>query len=87
MITWRPHGGGGFEESLKKSVSFQTEEDMKNYMSKYFNNTFLPQDIVIDKKSINDERIGWSNTHYVCVKKFMGKKYTIPQCFAYVNIT
>lgn len=94
MVIYRPHRGG-LAESMAEAQEFETEEEMKQYIydfhKKYFldlgypNAPFEIEDIVIDKEnSHEDDRIGWHNTMYVCVKRYGNedyiKKYGTPQC-------
>ena len=67
-------------------------EKMKEYIVELWNRKwhgsqklFTTDDIVINKESaVNDDRIGWEDSMYVCVKR-MGsedyiKEYGVPQC-------
>lgn len=94
MIIYRPHRNG-LAESLAEAKEFETEEEMKEYIFNYHKNFFNSigrddapfdiGDIVIDKSnSYKDDRCGWNDTMYVCVKRY-GKdifmeKYGTPQC-------
>lgn len=48
------------------------------------NPLFGLDDIVIDDEAIDDERCGWHDTRYVCVKRYGNEnymqKYGCPQC-------
>lgn len=94
MIVYRPHRGT-LSEALAKTKEFETEEEMKVYIyqyhKKYFEEigfSYAPfeiDDIVIDKSDVyDDERCGWHNTMYVCVKRYGSEdyieKYGCPQC-------
>ena len=78
------HHRGSLEESIKTLREFKTEEEMKQYISNEWGGAVKEEDIVIDKDTGEDKRIGWKNTHYVCVNKINGidyiKKYGSPQC-------
>ena len=80
----------------KKSIIGYTHPDdvekMKEYIVELWNRKwhgsqklFTTDDIVINKESaVNDDRIGWEDSMYVCVKR-MGsedyiKEYGVPQC-------
>lgn len=91
MIIFRPHRGG-LAESMAEAKEFNTVEEMKEHIVKLWHegwggpkDLFTADDIVIDESSVvNDNRIGWEDAMYVCVKK-MGdedymKKYGTPQC-------
>ena len=93
MVIYRPHRGG-LSESLALAKEFETFEDMKKYIYQTEWDNFvdigLPapfeiEDIVIDEsKKRDDERCGWHDTMYVCVKRFGDedymKEYGTPQC-------
>lgn len=94
MIIYRPHRGA-LAEAMAEAKEFETEEEMKRYIyadhKAYFaelgrlNAPFEIDDIVIDKEDAHeDERIGWHDTMYVCVKRYGDKDYIklygTPQC-------
>ncbi|MCI8795364.1 MAG: hypothetical protein HFG89_00720 [Dorea sp.] len=93
MIIYRPHRGG-LKESLAEAREFETTEQMKAYIYEDWKEfyekiahksaPFEIDDIVIDEKSVDDERCGWHDSRHVCVKR-MGKEnymelYGCPQC-------
>jgi hypothetical protein len=94
MFIYRPHRGG-LQESIAESKEFETEEEMKDFIFNYHKEYFFSlgykqppfdiDDIVINKeRKANDERCGWHDTMYVCVKRYGNKnyieKYGCPQC-------
>jgi len=92
MFIFRPHRMGmDIGEAMEKAKEFNTVDEMKEYIVKLWQGgsgsptLFTVDDIVIDEKSaVNDSRIGWEDSMYVCVKR-MGdedyiKKYGTPQC-------
>ena len=91
MIIFRPNRGM-LDEAMAESKEFDTVEEMKEHIVKLWHEgwdgpeeLFTVDDIVINEKSaVKDDRIGWEDSMYVCVKR-MGKtdymkKYGIPQC-------
>lgn len=88
MVIYRPQRGR-LDEAMKEAKEFKTEQEMKEYIinewnTYWNNNSFDIDDIVICDPPTNDDRNGWRDTRYVCVKR-MGKedyiaKYGIPQC-------
>lgn len=85
MIIYRPYGGG-LAESLAESKEFEAEEEMKQYIFEHYK-SLLPglvpfeiEDIVIDGESVDDDRCGWHDTRYVCVKRMGDEIYDCPQC-------
>lgn len=94
MIIYRPHRGG-LAEAMQEAKEFNTEEEMKQYIYEeywgYFKSlgySYAPfgiEDIVINKDTTgNDDRIGWRDSTYVCVKRYGDEnymdKYGYPQC-------
>lgn len=93
MIIFRPHClGMDCFEAMSKAKEFNSVEEMKAYIVESWHEgwggpkeLFTVDDIVIDEKSaVNDERIGWEDSMYVCVKR-MGdedyiQKHGTPQC-------
>lgn len=91
MIIFRPNRRM-LDEAMAEAKKFDTVEEMKEHIVKVWHEgwdgpeeLFTVDDIVIDEKSaVKDDRIGWEDSMYVCVKQ-MGKtdyikKYGIPQC-------
>ena len=89
MIIYRPHRGR-LDKALAEAKEFQTEEEMKQYIFEYYNNllpglvAFQTDDIVIDEETVDDDRCGWHDTKYVCVKRLWDEdymeKYGCAQC-------
>ena len=90
MIKYRPHLGS-LEESMREEREFETYEDMKRHVLREHAiwNTdevtmFDLDDIVICDSLGDDDRIGWKNVRYVCVKRYGSddymKLYGCPQC-------
>lgn len=94
MIIYRPHLGG-LAESMAEAKEFETEAEMKQciyeYHWGYFKSlgySYAPfeiDDIVINEEiAIDDDRTGWHDTMYVCVKRYgkenYVKNYGTPQC-------
>jgi len=83
MIIYRPHKGS-LVDAMAEAKEFNNEQEMKEYIVKYWDNYLSLDDIVIDDNPINDDRIGWKDTRYVCTKRLgeddYMKKYGYPQC-------
>jgi hypothetical protein len=71
---------------MKEVVEFSSMEELKTHVVSLNHNAFSKDDIVIDEREIDDNRIGWHHTHYVCVKRYGSKKYDYPQCVGMVNL-
>lgn len=91
MIIFRPHRSS-LDETMKEAKEFDDVEKMKEYIVELWNRKwhgsqklFTTDDIVINKESaVNDDRIEWEDSMYVCVKR-MGsedyiKEYGVLQC-------
>lgn len=90
---------GNLEESMKGAVTFNSEKMMKEFIVNNHNEYMdtigcnaiethiTVNDVVIDDKVTNDDRIGWEDTRYVCLKKGYGKdymkEYGCPQAIGY----
>lgn len=87
MIIFRPHRGS-LDEAMAEAKEFNTVEEMKEHIVKIWHDgwggsreLFTVDDIVINERSaVNDDRIGWEDSMYVCVKRMGNKEYGVPQC-------
>lgn len=89
MIIFRPHRGS-LADSLEEAREFDTVGEMKKYIvddwKKHFDliglksEPFGLDDIVIDEESVDDDRCGWHDCRYVCIKRLGKEIYDIPQC-------
>ena len=73
MLIYRPHRSS-LAEAMKEAKTFNSFEDIKNYVANEWNNLWgyqilNPDNIVLDEESHDDDRIGWKDVHYLCVKK------------------
>lgn len=91
MIIYRPHRGS-LEDAMKEVKTFDNWYQMTHYIANNWNlaigkKVIDPDNIVMDDKSINDDRAGWKDVHMVLVTRvgnenFM-EKYGNPQCIGY----
>lgn len=90
MVIFRKHKGG-LLESMETAKEFNDFDEMKEYIVKEHetfykslgkeNAPFNVSDVVIDvNDKTDDERIGWHDTMYVCVKRYGDDDYETPQC-------
>jgi hypothetical protein len=87
-VIYRPAGMFySLDEAMEKAKIFDSVEDMKKYLVEIHQikwvYLFDYDDIVINKDGFDDNRIGWKDVHYVCVKRFYDKIYDVPQCIGY----
>lgn len=87
MIIYRPHRGG-LAEAMEEAKEFETETEMKEYIVERFLGFVSPEDIVIEDESVtDDERCGWHDTKYVCIKRNGEEnyieKYGCAQCIGF----
>lgn len=89
MIIFRPHRlGMDIGEAMAEAKEFGSVEEMKKHIVALWHegwcgskDLFTADEIVIDEDSaVNDDRVGWENSMYVCVKRMGDKKYKVPQC-------
>lgn len=93
MVIFRPHRAGmDILEAMKMAQEFSDEEAMKAHIVESWHEgwggsekLFTAEDIVIQEEPVmKDDRVGWEDTRYVCVKR-MGEedyiqKHGVPQC-------
>lgn len=83
MIIYRPHRGS-LSEAMDEAKEFKDIQEMKEFIVKEWDGYFSVEDIVIEGKPTNDERIGWQDTRYVCSKRFGNQDniaiYGVAQC-------
>ena len=93
MLIYRPHRSS-LAEAMKEVRTFNSFEDIKNYVANEWNNLWGYQiidsdDIVLDGESHDDDRIEWKDVHYLCAKKIGNedyiKEYGYPQCIGFVG--
>lgn len=93
MLIYRPHRGS-LAGAMKEAKTFNSFEDIKNYVANEWNNLLGCQilntdDIVLDEESHDDDRIGWKDVRYLCAKKLGDedyiKEYGRPQCIGFVG--
>lgn len=91
MIVYRPHRGS-LEDAMKEVKTFDNWYQMTHYIANNWNfavgkKVIDSDDIVMDDKSVNDDRVGWKDVHMVLATRigndnFM-EKYGNPQCIGY----
>lgn len=91
MIVYRPHRGS-LEDAMKEVKTFDNWYQMTHYIANNWNlavgkKVIDPDDIVMDDKPVNDDRVGWKDVHMVLVTRigsdnFM-EEYGSPQCIGY----
>lgn len=87
MIIFRPHRAL-LADSMAEAKEFNNVEEMKEYIVNFWHKNlpiskklFTADDIIIDETSaINDTRIGWEDSMYVCVKRMGHENCRFPQC-------
>lgn len=81
-MIYRPQRGS-LCDAMKEVKEFDGIEDMKKFIVLDWSNNISEEDIVIDEKVVNDERIGWGDTRAVCAKKIGEEEYDHPQCIGF----
>ena len=85
MIKYRPHRRT-LAEAMAEERSFETEEQMLEYVEAQWNGVFEKEDLVIGDDVGKDNRIDWRETRYVCTRRFGDAKYDVPQCIGMCSI-
>lgn len=93
MLIYRPHRGS-LADAMEEARTFNSFDEIKEYVANKWNNlcgyqTLDSDNIVLDEESHDDDRIGWKDVHYLCVKKIGNedyiKEYGCPQCIGFVG--
>lgn len=90
LIKYRPHRGS-LSESMAHSKEFDSVLELKQYI---VNDAlkccgrimFMPDDIIIGRAEIDDDRVGWKSCRYVCITKFGGTVHEHPYCIGICTI-
>lgn len=77
-ILYRDHRGG-LAEAMETVREYRTVDEMKAGIAEAYNrlrresgfsgDAFSPEDISVGDDLGADDRIGWANTHYVCIRR------------------
>ena len=76
VIAYRPHRHL-LEDAMKEVKYFSCMSDMIEYVKADWERFYPNIDIVIGEEEIDDNRIGWHHTRYVCIKTDNSE---YPQC-------
>lgn len=83
-VIFRPHVFGmDLASAMAEARVFKSKKAMKAWLCANKETLFSLGDIVIDKESIADTRIGWLDTRRVCVKRLGVQRFTVPKCIGY----
>ena len=92
-VIFRPHRGG-LDQAMKEKRVFDSFEELQIYAAGKFPEWFRvrPCEIIPGGNPVNDERIGWEDSDYLCIdsyekvedkagyEKYFGGKYDTPLC-------
>lgn len=88
MYYYRPVRGS-IHESMRELKIFKTKEEMFDYVVRCYQlgniSPFVSSDLFLSENVGEALQIGWRNTFYVLTKKFISKKYHVPQCVGYCS--
>lgn len=84
MVIYRPHTGS-LSESMRKAKEFNDFDEMFAWIADEWKRTcgvelFSSKDVVVSSGTIDDARVGWMDTRYVCIKRLGEERFKIPQC-------
>lgn len=89
MIAYRPRKSIITEE-IKQIKQFETEREMKKYITEEWGGSFSIEDIVLDCTTQTNKDIIWSNIGLIKTKRMRGEDYIElygePQCIGYYSI-
>lgn len=93
MVIFRHHRGS-LGDSMETKREFDSFAELQNYiveqMKPYMN--LIQEDVVPGGEPVNDERIGWEDSDYLCIRgykevsdkegfeKYFGGRYENPLC-------
>ncbi len=91
-ILYRDHRGS-LAEAMETVREYRTVDEMKARIAADYNklhcevgfsgDALSVEDISIGENMGADERIGWMNTHYVCVSRLGDEDFAIPQAIGF----
>lgn len=93
MVIFRHHRGS-LGDSMETKREFNSFSDLQNYIVEYMKPyiDLIPEDIVPSGEPVNDERIEWEDSDYLCIRgykdvsdkkgfeMYFGGKYDSPLC-------
>lgn len=82
MVGYRPHRGL-LADAMKEAKYFSCVEDMIEYVKADWERYYANIEVSISKEEIEDDRIGWHHTRYVCIKTDNSE---YPQCVGMCNL-
>lgn len=89
MVKYRPQRGS-LSESVKNQREFNNLDEMCDHVLSIWNKSDMrligKDDMEISKDFGPDERVGWKETRYICIKRMGDQKYDPPQCIGYCSI-
>lgn len=88
------HHRGLLADSMETKREFDSFSDLQNYIVEYLKSymDLIPEDIVAGGDAVKDERIGWEDSDYLCIRgykdvsdkkgfeMYFGGKYDSPLC-------
>ena len=82
QIAYRPHKEL-LIDAMKDVKYFSCIKDMINHVKEEWASYYPNLDVVIDDTEIDDDRIGWHHTRYVCIKT---DSFEYPQCIGMCDL-
>ena len=71
MVIFRHHRGL-LLDSMETKREFESFVDLQNYIVEYMKPymNLIPEDVVPGRTPVNDERIGWEDSDYLCIRGY-----------------
>ena len=92
MILYRDHRGS-LAEAMETVREYRTVDEMKAGIAVDCNKlhrevgfsieAFSAEDISVGDNLGSDGRIGWTNTHYVCIRRLGDEAFEVPQVIGF----
>lgn len=88
MLIYRPHREL-LSEAMREAKVFDNFDELKQYVADWWNrfgeDMLDVDDIVLEGKPHDDERVGWKNCRSLCAKRLGKNNYDYPQCIGSVG--
>lgn len=91
-ILYRDHRGS-LAEAMETVREYRTVDEMKAGIAANYNklhrevgfigDAFSAEDISVGDNLGSDDRIGWTNTHYVCIRRLVDEVFDVPQVIGF----
>lgn len=85
VIKYRPHRRF-LDESMAEAQTFSSIDKMFDYIVSQNPGLFSKEDLSVGSNWGKDQRIDWSETRYVCTRRFGDEEFCFPQCIGFCSM-